>query len=193
MAIYTNLKANNNDLHGIFESSNLKSTDIGNLYDALVKNAEGKEIDVDNGVALKIGAYTGNGLQERNATIAGVGDKIAVTGTPALNKAATTKGQEQPYNFYNVAGKDAKAYEVVNEDIFAVASYQFTNETEDGDTDFSVVKKDAYVVVDGRGKWTAQASVPSADTYGFIGQVHSISVGTFYTVVRIFTVQNVQK
>lgn len=190
MAIYTNLKAIERKLHGLFESSKLLSTDVGNLYDALVRDGSDTEIAVDNGVAIKIGDYTGNGLQERYATIAGVGDKIAVTGAPANVKTALTTEQGQPYNFTNPAGKPAKAYQIqdvdVHTDVFGIASYQFTDDSA------SEVKVGAYVVVDGNGAWVAQASAPDADTYGFIGKVHSISVGTYYTIVRIQVVQNKQ-
>ena len=93
--IYTNLKAKERKLHGIFESSLLLATDVGDLYDALVRDEYDKEIDVDNGVAIAVGDYTGNGLQERYAKIAGVKDKIAVTGAPANVKTALTTPIQQ--------------------------------------------------------------------------------------------------
>ena len=188
MAIYTDMKAVAQGRHGVFESSRMKATVVGHLYDALVRDASGVEIDVDNGVALKIGDFTGNGLQERYATVAKIKDKIAVTGTPAIVKDAFTKNQEAITNFYNPAGKDAKAYEVVTEDIFAVAKHQFTS------TSQAAVNVGAYVVVDGNGAWVAQAAKPAADGYGFIGKVHSLALDNLdnLTMVRIECVQNVQ-
>ncbi len=157
MAIYTNLKAVEKQLHGLFESSNLMATDVGNLYDALVRDVDGKEISCDNGVALKIGEYTGNGLQERYATIAGLKDKIAVIGAPANVKTALTKEQSQPYNFTNPAGKPAKAYQIqdvdVHTDIFGIASYQFTDASAEN------VKVGALVTVDGKGYQTESAGI----------------------------------
>ena len=76
--VYTNLKAKENGLHVIWESSLLLSVDVGNVYDALVRDESNNPISVDNGVALKIGDYSGNGLEERYATIAKITDKIAV-------------------------------------------------------------------------------------------------------------------
>jgi hypothetical protein len=188
--VYTNLKGKSLNLHGLFESSRLASTDIGNLYDAIVRDENENEIEVDNGVALKIGESTGNGLQEVYATIAGVGDKIAVTGAPADVKTALTTEQKQAYNYTNAAGKPVKAYQIqdvdVHKDIFAIASYQFTDDSTDA------VKVGAYVVVDGNGAWVAQAEKPEASTYGFIGKIHSFAVGTYYTLVRIEVVQNKQ-
>lgn len=184
MAIYTNLNEVTADKHGMFESSRLKASISGNLYDAIVRDTDDAEIDVDNGVALKMGEYTGDGLQTRYATIAGAGDEIAVTGNPANVKDAFTKFQAAEFNYYVKAGTPVKTYEVVDEDIFAVAKYQFTS----GDP---VVG--AYVTVDGNGGWTATAKEPSADTYGFIGKVHSIAMNDYYQMIRILTIQNEQK
>jgi hypothetical protein len=188
--VYTNLRAVEKQLHGLFESSKLLSTDVGDIYDAIVRDADDKEIAVDNGVAISVGDYTGNGLQERYATIAGVGDKIAVTGAPADVKTALTTEQKQAYNYTNAAGSPVKAYQIqdvdVHKDIFAIASYQFTDDSTDA------VKVGAYVVVDGNGAWVAQAEKPEASTYGFIGKIHSFAVGTYYTLVRIEVVQNKQ-
>ena len=59
---------------------------------------------------LKIGDFTGNGLEERYGTIAKITDKIAVTGAPAEVKTALTTEQGQAYNYTNPAGKtSAKA------------------------------------------------------------------------------------
>lgn len=191
--IYTNLKAVEKNLHGLFESSKLLSTDVGNIYDVIVRDSAEKEIDCDNGVAVSVGAYTGNGLQERYATIATAKQAIAVIGTPADVKTAMTKAQEQPYNFTNPAGKPAKAYQIqdakVHDDIFAIASYQFTDDTA------SKVKVGALVVVDGKGAWEAHESTELETlkgTNGFVGRIHSIAVGTYYTIVRIEVLQNVE-
>lgn len=189
--IYTNLKAKEQGLHGIWESSNLLSTDVGNIYDCIVRDESEKEIEVDNGVALAVGDYTGNGLEERYATIAKITDKIAVTGAPAEVKSALTKEQEQAYNYTNPAGKPVKTYQIqdadVHTDIFGVASYQFTDDTA------SKVKVGSLVTVDGKGAWEAHDAGDLETlkaTNGFIGRIHSLSVGTYYTMVRIQVLQN---
>lgn len=184
--IYTNLKMVDATMHGLFESSRLKSTDCGKILDLIVRDSSDKVIDVDNGVALRALANTGDGLQTKYATIAGVGDKVYIAGTPALIKDAHTQAQAQPYNFTNKAGQPLKAYEVLGDEaeVFAVANYQFT--------DAKVPAVGDYVVVSGDGMWVAEASEPSASTYGFIGRVHSIATGTFSTTVRIECIQNVQ-
>lgn len=179
--IYTNLKAVEANMHGIFESSRLKASTVGRILDLVVDDK-----DVDNGVPLKVGEPTGDGLQTRKADVAAIGDKVYIAGTPALVKDAYNQAQAQSYNFTNKAGKPIKAYEVLGDDyeIFAVADYQFTD-------DKAPVVGD-YVVTDGAGKWVAQSTEP-VSTYGFIGKVHSIAVGNFVNMVRIECIQNEQK
>ena len=189
--IYTNLASREKNMHGLFESSALLATDVGNIYDALVRDESEKPISVDNGVALKIGDYTGNGLEERYATIAKITDKIAVTGAPAEVKTALTTEQGQAYNYTNPAGKPVKTYQIadpsVHTDIFGIASYQFTDDSAEK------VKAGNLVTVDGKGSWIASEASELATlqgTNGFVGKVHSLSVGTYYTIVRIKVLQN---
>lgn len=189
--VFTNLKATEKNLRGLFESSALMSTDVGNIYDVIVRDENDKEVECDNGVAISVGSYTGDGLEERYATVATAKNKIAVVGTPANVKSAMTKAQEQAYNFTNAAGKVAKAYQIqdadVHTDIFGVASYQFTDATS------ALVKKGSAVVVDGKGAWEAHEATELESlkaTNGFVGLIHSVSVGSYYTIVRIQVVQN---
>lgn len=183
--------------HGIFESSRLKATDVGRIHDTIVESVTTVNnetvvtpIAVDNGVPVKIGDFTGEDLQQIHATIAAIGDKIAVVGTDPIVKDAYTKAGEAPIYFTNPAGKISRTYEVLNDsqEIFAVASYQFTAASQEN------IKFGAYVVTDGNGMWVAQASAPG-NTYGFIGKVHSLVPDTVgnYTTVRIQCVQNIQK
>lgn len=193
--IYTNTTMSGGT-HGIFQSSLLESTLSGHLWDCLVCSVDTSgstpvytPIAVDNGVAVKVGTETGNGLQERYATIAGVKDKVGITGSPALVKDAFTRAQADETNFYHKAGQLAKVYEVRGDeydyDIFGVGLHQFTDASQ------ANVKVGAYVILDGNGKYVAQAAKPTASSYGFIGKVHSIQTGLYYSVVRIAVIQNV--
>lgn len=195
MAIYIDGQMTGGN-HGIFQSSLLESTLSGHLWDCLVSTVDTSgstpvytPIEVDNGVAVCVGDYTGNGLQERYATIAGVKDKVGITGSPEVIKDAFTRAQASETNFYHKAGQLAKVYEVrgdkYDHDIFGVGKHQFTDASQ------SAVKEGAYVVLDGNGKYVAQAAAPTASAYGFIGQIHSIQTGLFYDVVRIAVIQNV--
>ena len=196
---YVNSDANGR--HGIFQSSRLKATDVGRIYDALcVENASAETktyIDMDNGVPLSIKDFTGNGLQEVYAEIAAVTDKIAVTGDVALVKDARIKADEIPSKWYRKAGVPIKTYEVLDDDyeVFAVADYQFTNASK------ANIEVGNYVVTDGNGMWVAQAAAPDASKVGFIGKIHSLQTDRFNlsadgkhmtTIVRIQCVQNKQ-
>lgn len=196
---YVNSDANGR--HGIFESSRLKASDVGRLYDCLVRAEVSNSmvpIEVDNGVPVKIGEFTGNGLQEVYATIAGVGDKIAVLGTPTVVKDARVASDEVPSKFTNKAGRLSKGYEVLDDDyeVFAVADYQFT------DASKANIAVGRYVTIDGNGMYVAVAANASAPkfagengaTNGFIGKVHSIGYDNlaYTTIVRIQCLQNVQ-
>ena len=187
--------------HGVFESSRLKATDVGRIYDCLVRasvNNVMTPIEVDNGVPVKVGEYTGNGLQEVYATIAGVGDKIAVIGTPTVVKDARVTSDEVPSKFTNKVGRLAKGYEVLDDDyeVFAVADYQFT------DASKANIAVGRYVTTDGNGMWVAAAANASAPkfadengaTNGFIGKIHSIAYDNlaYTTIVRIQCLQNKQ-
>lgn len=190
MAIFTNLNMVEPTLHGMFESSRLMSSDAGKIYDVIVQESN-EDIAVDNGVAVKLGKWTHDGLQTRYAEIAKKGDKIVVTGSPAIVKDAFTNQQAAEYNFYHRPGVVAKAYQVRGEneadgaDIFAVAQYQFSEGQDQ-------IKEDAYVVVDEKGGWKAQAEAPTEAEYGFIGQVHSIATNDYYPMVRIAVIKNEQ-
>ena len=199
MAIYSNLNPLPMGMHGVFESSLLKSTIAGHLWDCLVveETTSGNEttrtpIDCDNGVCVKVGAFTNNkdGLQERYATIAGTKDKVGVTGSYALIKDARTKLEETEPYFYNKAGEDSKVYEVIGDefdgDIFGVGLHQFTQATQ------TLAKtRGNYVVLDGNGKYVAQTAQPTMSNYGFVAQVHSVWTNNDYTLIRLYVIQNV--
>lgn len=188
MAIYTNLKAVEAKKHGLFRSSRLKATDVGRIYDLIVRDEDKNEIPVDNGVAVKVGEPTGSGLQTRYATVAAVGDQVAIIGTPAVIKDAFTKAQAREYNFYLEAGEVAKTYEVrPNEgEVFGVAAYQFT--TVIGD----IPAFGNLVVVDGNGGYKELVSGTDVSTYGFVGKVYGFETADFETIVLIEVVKNEQ-
>lgn len=198
MAIYTNITELPAGTKPVFESSLLKSTISGHIWDCLVVSESGSgssitrtPIEVPNTTPVKVGGFThnGNGLQERYAVIAGVKDKIGVVGTPALIKDNLTTFTGNETFFTNKAGVDAKVYEVYGDefdgDIFGVTKEAFTTASQ------ANIAVDNYVVLDGTGKYVAQTAKPVAANYGFIGQIHSLYTNNFYTMVRIYVLQNV--
>ena len=198
MAIYTNMNEIPAGTQPIFESSLLKSSISGHIWDCLVVSETGSganitrtPIEVPNCTPVKVGGFThnGNGLQERYATIAGVADKIGVVGSVALIKDNLTTFTGNESFFANKAGVDSKVYEVYGDeydgDIFGVTKEAFTTASQ------ANIAVGNYVVVDGNGKYVAQTAKPTASSYGFIGQIHSLYTNNFYTMVRIYVLQNV--
>ena len=132
MALFTNLQELQAGNHAIFDSSLIRSTISGHINDVLVVSESGSgenltrtPIDADNGTAVRVKEFTHdpnangtlmNGFQERYAVIAGVKDKISVLGTPALTKDNLTSFTGNEAFFYNKAGVDAKAYELVGDE-----------------------------------------------------------------------------
>lgn len=173
MPIYTTMNKVPVTEHCVFESSNLKATIVGNIYDGVC------EEDVDNGQALVLKNYTGEGLQLREVTKAGVKDQVVIAGTVPVIKDAMTTLQANFNNFYNKAGNPIRCYEVVKDDIFAISKNFITGEVAVG----------KYVCVEADGTYKIYDSDPTA-TNGFVGLVHSIATGTFYDMVRILVVQN---
>ena len=173
MPIYTTMNKVPVTEHCVFESSNLKATIVGNIYDGVC------EEDVDNGQALVLKNYTGEGLQLREVTKAGVKDQVVIAGTVPVIKDAMTTLQANFNNFYNKAGNPIRCYEVVKDDIFAISKKFITGD----------VKVGKYVCVEADGTYKIYDSDPTA-TNGFVGLVHSIATGTFYDMVRILVVQN---
>ena len=110
MAIYTTMNKVPVAEHCVFESSNLKATIVGNIYDGVC------EEDIDNGQALVLKNYTGEGLQLREVAKAGVKDQVVIAGTVPVIKDAMTTLQANFNNFYNKAGNPIRCYEVVKDD-----------------------------------------------------------------------------
>lgn len=173
MAIYTDFEANNATRHSVFESSKLKATISGNIYDGICS------VDVDNGQALKLGDFTGDGLQTRTVTKAGIADQIVVAGSVPVIKDAFTKIENEPFNFYNKQGSVIRCYEVVKDDIFGVSKSFITG----------TVAVGKFVKVNASGAYEISEADPSA-TNGFVGKIHSIQTGTFDDLARILVIKN---
>lgn len=174
MAIYGTLNQVQSDKHYVWESSNMKATLVGNIYDGVC------EEDVDNTTPLVLGGYTGDGLQLREVSkVTDPKSKIVVAASVPLIKDAFTREQAEPYHFYNKAGDVIRCYEIYVDDIFGVSKEAITGEVAVG----------KYVKINASGGYEISDSDPSA-TSGFTAVVHSIQVGTFYDLVRLHVIQN---
>lgn len=174
MAIYGTLNQVQSDKHHVFESSNMKATISGNIWDGVCDE------DVDNTTPLVLGGYTGEGLQLREVSkVTDPKSKIIVAASVPLIKDAFTREQAEFYHFYNKAGDPIRCYEVYVDDIFGVSKEAITG-------DVAVGK---YVKINASGGYEISESDPSA-TSGFTAVIHSIQVGTFYDLVRLHVIQN---
>lgn len=174
MAIYGTLNQVQSEKHYVFESSNMKATLIGNIYDGVCDES------IDNTTPLVLGDYTGDGLQLRKVSkVTDPKSKIVVAASVPLIKDAFTREQAEFYHFYNKAGDVIRCYEIYVDDIFGVSKEAITGEVAVG----------KYVKINASGGYEISASDPSAES-GFVGRVHSIQVGTFYDLVRIQVLQN---
>ena len=179
MAIYTNSANVADKGYMVARSSKIKATDSGHLYD-LVDMTN----DVEQGCNIKAGEFLGTGYQEREALTPAVGDAIIFVCDVPLVYDAYTQGQNAETNYINVKGKAFKGYEIVKDDVFGVSANGFTTVVGE------IPAKGNYVVVDGNRKWKEVADAPSAETYGFIGQIIGYEVSEGVKVVLINTIKN---
>lgn len=178
MAIYTDGKWNVTGKYGVARSSKIKESN--HIYDVLdTTNA------IEQGSNIKLGDFVEGELQLRTALTPTAKDKIVfVCDVPLIYESDRISDQYE-YKFVNKAGKNTKAYELGEDDVFGVSDYMFTTVV---DTN---VKLYNYVVVDGARKWKELASAPLSTDYGFIGQVIGFEKYQYDTVVLVRVIKNV--
>lgn len=182
MAIYTNGRWENVDgKFMVARSSKLKASETGHLYD-LIDTTN----DVEQGSNVKVGAFTGNGLQERTALTPAITDQIVFVCDTGLLYETAYKSDQFEWKYVNKANRDFRAYAVEKDDVFGVSDYGFTTVAND------VIAKGDYVVVDGARKWKTVDTEPDKTQYGFIGQVIGFEKYQYDTVVLVNVIQNVQ-
>lgn len=164
---------------GYVETTNLKSTIVGNIYS--VKSS----VELENGMALK--------LKEMNITSApgiyevekaGSADKMALMADVVIIYSETTKEASNEYNYVIPAETPARAYEVLAGDKFAVATYMITP------LGSSLVKGNLVTVADGKYVEVAAGSDVSAN--GFVGEIVSTSSRGVLTVATLLVMKNEQ-
>lgn len=129
--------------HAVAESTKLKATQIGNIW-----NIEAKA-DIDNGTIVKKGAYLRPEVYEEDTAVAFAGkiiEKAAnggfrvevtaigdgeglVLSAPLIYEEYTTKMQEES-NFFNAKGDILRVYELYVGDVFTLSAEGFTGTPE---------------------------------------------------------------
>ena len=124
--------------HAVAESTKLKATQIGNIWNIEAKDA------IDNGTIVKKGAYlrpevyaedtattfagkiiekAANGGFRVEVTAIGEGEGLVLS-VPLIYEEYTTKMQEES-NFYNAKGDILRVYELYVGDVFTVSAEAF--------------------------------------------------------------------
>ena len=109
--------------HVVAESSRLKATTAGHIYDLeMIENT-------DNGTIVAVGAHVEG--QVFKAKAFANGDKPYLVLTPPLAYNGKKAWSDEKY-FYNAKGEIARAYELYKDDIFTVSADAFTGSPEVG-------------------------------------------------------------
>ncbi len=103
--------------HVVAESSRLKATTAGHIYDLEMIE------DTDNGTIVALGAHVEGQLYKAKAYAEG--DKPYFILTPPLAYNGKKAWSDEKY-FYNAKGEVARAYELHADDIFTVSEDAFT-------------------------------------------------------------------
>ena len=145
--------------HVVAESSRLKATTAGHIYD--LKMIE----DTDNGTIVAVGAHVEG--QVFKAKTYAAGDAPYLVLTPPLAYNGKKAWSDEKY-FYNANGEIARAYELHKDDIFTVSADAFTGSPEVG----------KYVDA----TYTVKESAPAT---GFVGEIIEEVTYTNSTSYRI--------
>ena len=145
--------------HVVAESSRLKATISGHIYD--LKMTE----DTDNGTIVGAGKFVEEQVFEAKTYAAG--DTPYLILTPPLAYNGKKAWSDEKY-FYNAKGEIARAYELHKDDIFTISADAFTGSPEVG----------KYVDA----TYTVTESAPAT---GFVGEIIEEVIYTNSTSYRI--------
>lgn len=116
MNVFDNIK---NDAHAVCESSMLKATRAGHIYNVKVT------ADADNGKIVAIGKLVDMQVFEEEAYAAGKAPYLLLTPPLAYNG---KRGWSDEKYFYNAEGEIARAYELHEGDIYTISKIAFDGE-----------------------------------------------------------------
>ena len=135
----------NAEIHAVCESSKLKATTAGHIYDLKCHQ------DLDNGTIVGVGTHVEG--QVFNSKTYAAGDIACLVLTAPVAYNGNTYKSEEKF-FYNAAGELARAYELHVGDIYTISAKGLTGTPEVG----------SYI--DATNKVAA-----SAGSTGFVGQI----------------------
>lgn len=166
---------------GYAESSNIKATKAGHIFDVIQEGAA-----LENGMLKKLGELD-EILEVRNVTNAANKDKVVLILSALVGYDNSTTANAQEWYYRKEEGEVARAYEVVEEDRFAIADYMVTALGETPAVGNTVVLNPA----DGFYKEiAATADATTAGSYGFMARIEGVEVKGELTLVRLRVIQN---
>ena len=148
--------------HIVAESSRLKATTAGHIYDLEMIE------DTDNGSIVAIGALSDLGVQVFKAKAYAAGEKPYLVLTPPLAYNGKKAWSDEKY-FYNAQGEVARAYELHVGDIYTVSADAFT-----GSPAVGKYVDSTYTVADA-----------TTNIHGFVGEIIEEVIYTNSTSYRI--------
>ena len=107
--------------HVVAESSRLKATTAGHIYDLEMID------DTDNGTIVCVGDLSDLGVQVFKAKAYAAGETPYLVLTPPLAYNGKKIWSDEKY-FYNAKGEVARAYELHKDDIFTLSENAFTGD-----------------------------------------------------------------
>lgn len=166
---------------GYAESSNLKATKAGHIFDVIQDGAA-----LENGMLKKLGELD-EVLEVREVTDAAAGDKVVLILSALVGDDDSSSTNIQEWYYRKEDGEVARAYELVEEDRFAVADYMI-----DALSDSVVVGN--TVLLDTTTKFYKEAASTSdadnAKTNGFMARIEGVENKGALNIVRLRVIKN---
>ena len=157
MNVFDNIQG---QAHVVAESSRLKATTAGHIYDLEMIE------DTDNGTIVAVGAHVEGQVFKAKAYAAGDTPYLVLTSPLAYNG---KKAWSDEKYFYNAQGETARAYELHKDDVFTVSADAFT-----GSPAVGKYVDSTYTVADA-----------TTNIHGFVGQIIEEVTYTNSTSYRI--------
>ena len=157
MNVFDNIQG---QAHVVAESSRLKATTAGHIYDLEMIE------DTDNGTIVAVGAHVEGQVFKAKAYAAGDTPYLVLTSPLAYNG---KKAWSDEKYFYNAQGETARAYELHKDDVFTVSADAFT-----GSPAVGKYVDSTYTVADA-----------TTNIHGFVGEIIEEVTYTNSTSYRI--------
>lgn len=154
----------NYEKHGVCETSDITSVQVGHLYSLVADE------DIDNGSFCVLGDYVKGDVWK--AAIPAKGDKLILINTSIIIYEDYTKKMQEEANFYNAAGDVMRGFELKDTDKMALSTECFNGVPEVG----------KYVAVDGTGYQLKVYGAAPTDT-GFVGYIYDTATNGNYRII----------